>query len=143
VENRALALSNHLLVDGLRDGEEAVYVRVYYLVPGAVGRGGEVVAAVDCGVVDEYVNAAPLAHEFTRHVLEADAVGDGDFEGARAAAVRLHFTFRLLGEIVARVVVEGDIRALAREDLAERRADAARPAGDEGTLPFKKKTQDE
>ena len=53
----------------------------------------------------------------------------------------LHLALRLLGKLFARVVVEGDIRAFAREDLAEGRADAARPAGDEGALPFQKKTQ--
>src|ERR1700749_2010579 len=141
VENRALALPNHLLVDGLRDGEEAVDVRVDYLVPRAVGRGGEVVAAVDCGVVDEDVYAAPLLHHLARHVLEADAIRDGNFEGVRAAAVCLYFALRLLRELVARVVVEGHVSAFAREDFAEGRAYSARPAGDEGALPFQKKTQ--
>ena len=110
-------------------------------VPRAVGRGGEVVAAVDGGVVDEDVEPAPLLYEFPRHVLEGDTVGDRDFEGVRAAAVRLDLGLRLLGQLVARVVVEGDVRALACEDLADSGAEAPRPAGDERTFPFKQKTQ--
>ncbi len=70
------------------------------------------------------------------------AVGDGDFEGVGAAAVRLDLGLRLLREVVARVVVEGHVRALAREDLADGGADAARPASHERALPFEKKTQD-
>ncbi len=45
------------------------------------------------------------------------------------------------GQIVARVVIEGNISALAREDFAERCADAARAAADESSLPFQQKTQ--
>src|SRR3712207_7845403 len=41
VENRALALPDHLLVNRLGDGEEAVDVRVDDEVPRAVGGGGE------------------------------------------------------------------------------------------------------
>src|ERR1043165_2211630 len=139
VEDGAFALADHLLVDGLGDGEEAVDVGVDDIVPSAVGRGGEVVAAVDGGVVDEDVDAAPLSDQLARHVLEADAVGDGDFVGVRAPSVPFDLLLRLLGEVIARVEVEGHVRALAREKLADGRADAARPARDERALPFEKK----
>src|ERR1044071_1188707 len=141
VEDRALALPNHLFINRLGDGEEAVDVGVDDRVPGAVGGGGEVVAAVDGGVVDEDVQAAPLLHEFPRHVLEADAVCDGDFEGVGAAAVRLDLGPGLFGQVFARVVVEGHVGALAREDLADGGAEAARAPRHERTLPFQKKTQ--
>ena len=54
----------------------------------------------------------------------------------RAATVLLNLELGLFGEVVARVVVEGHVRALAREHVAEGSADAARPARDERTLPF-------
>jgi hypothetical protein len=59
----------------------------------------------------------------------------------RAATVRLNFLRDLFGEVFARVVVEGYVRAFAREHVAECRADAARPARYERTLPFEKKAQ--
>src|ERR1044071_8538899 len=112
VEDRALALPNHLFINRLGDGEEAVDVRVDDRVPRAVGGGGEVVAAVDGGVVDGDVQPVPLV----------------------LAAVRC-------GRVFARVVVEGHVGALAREALADGGAEAARAPRHERTLPFQKKTQ--
>src|SRR5918912_714996 len=84
VEDRAFALAQHLFVDRLGDGEEAVDVRVYDVIPRAVGGGGEVVRLVDGGVVDEHVHAAPLFDELAHDALHADAIRDGDFERMRA-----------------------------------------------------------
>ena len=44
-------------------------------------------------------------------------------------------------EVFARMVVEGHVRALAGEGLADGGAKAPRPARHERTLPFQKKTQ--
>ena len=59
VEDASLPLANHLFVDRLGDGEEAAHVRIDDFVPGAVGGGGKVIAAIDGRVVDEDIDAAP------------------------------------------------------------------------------------
>jgi hypothetical protein len=55
--------------------------------------------------------------------------------------VRADFRGDLFGQIVARVVAEGYVGPLAREDLAHGRAEAPRPARDECTFPFQQQTQ--
>lgn len=141
VEDCPFALANHLLVDGFGDGEKTVDVRVDDLVPGAVCGRGKVIAAIDGRVVDENIYAAPLFYELACQALHADAIRDGDFEGMCASPVSLNFPYSLFGQIVSDVIVEGYVRALACEDVAERRTDAARAARNESSFPLKQKTQ--
>jgi hypothetical protein len=141
VENRALALADHLLVDRLRHGEEAADVRSDHFVPGAVGRRREIVAPVDRRVVDENINAAPLLYELARQSFHAQTIRNRDLEAVRASAMRLDFLRHRLGEVFARVIVESHVRAFAREDFTHRRADAARASRNKRPFTFQQKTQ--
>src|ERR1051325_1355230 len=140
VEDRSLALANHLLIDGLGDGEQPVDVGIDDLVPGAVSGRGKIVAAIDGGVIDKDVYALPLLDKLARQSFQADAIGDGNFEGMCAPAVRPDLLADGFGQVVARVIVECHVRALAGEDFTQRRADAARTARDKCALSFKQKT---
>jgi hypothetical protein len=55
--------------------------------------------------------------------------------------VSLYFPGSLFRQIVARVVIESYVCALARENVAERSAYAARPARDKSPFPLKQETQ--
>jgi hypothetical protein len=141
IENCTLALANHLFVDRLRHGEEAADVCVDHFVPRAVGGRRKIIAPVDRRVVDENIDAAPFLDELARQTLHPEPIRHGDFEAVGAAAVRLDLLRYFFGEVFARVIAEGHVRALAGEDLAHRRADAARAPGDKGSFPFQQQTQ--
>ena len=78
-------------------------------IPRPVGRGREVVAAVDRSVVDEDVDSAPLFDEFSRHLLHANAIDYGDFGIKCAASMSLDLTIHFLGEVVARIVTKSSL----------------------------------
>src|SRR6185369_9728909 len=140
VEDGSLPLPDHLFVDRLRYGKEAIDVRVDHFVPGAVGGGGEVVAAIDGRIVDEDVNPAPLLDQLARQFLHAHAIDNRDLGIERLAAVALDLFARRGSQIVTRVVTERDICAFARKDFANGRTDATRSAGYERALSLKQQT---
>ena len=141
VEDDSLPLPDHLFVDRLGDGKQTVDVGVNHFVPGAIGRGGEVVAAIDGRVVDEDVDAAPLLDQFAR---QSSSCPTRSITETLALNARRPCAFDLLthlgGEVVARVVAESHIGAFARKNLANCRTNATRSAGYERALSFKQKT---
>ena len=70
-------------------------------------------------------------------MLHAEAVHDRDFERSRAATMRFNFARGFFRQIVTRVVIERDVGAFARKDVAERGANPSRSAGDERAFTFK------
>ena len=139
VEDDSFSLANHLLVNRFGNREETVDVRVNHFVPRAIRGGGEVVAAIDRRVVDENVDAAPLLNQFARHLFHADAIDDRDFRIKRAVAVSFDLAAHFAGEIVACVVTESDVGALARKNIAHGRTDATRSTGNERAFSLKQK----
>src|SRR5215213_932023 len=111
-----------------------------HFVPRPISGGSEVVAAVDCGIVDENIDAAPLLDQLAREFLHSHAIDDRDFGIERLAAVRLDLLTHVGGKIVTRVVAERHVGALTREDFAHRRTDATRSAGYERALSLKQET---
>src|SRR5262249_21350604 len=109
-------------------------------VPRAIGGGGEVIAAIDGGVVNEDVDPAPLLDQFARQFLHADAIDDGNFGIERLTAVGLDFLTHVGSKIFTRVVAERHVGALTRKDFANRRTDATRSAGYERALSLKQQT---
>ena len=140
VENDSLSLPDHLFVDRFGDGKETTDVGVNHFVPGAIGRGREVVAAIDGRVVDENVDAAPLLDQFACHLLHAKTIDNRNFGAERSSSVSLNLLNRLGGEIVTGVVTESDVGTFASKHLANCRTDAARSTGYERALSFKQKT---
>src|SRR5881275_487308 len=139
VENDSLPLANHLLVDRFGNREKTVHIRVNHFIPGAVGGRGEVVTAINGGVVDEDVDAAPLLHQFAGHFFHADAVDDGDLRVEGTVSVSFNFAVHLSGEVVTTVVAESHVGAFAGKDLADGRTNAARSTGDKRAFSLKQK----
>ncbi len=73
-------------------------------------------------------------------LFHPDTIYDRDFGVECSSAVCLNLCADLRREIVATVIVEGDIRAFAREYFADRRTDTARSAGYKRAFSFKQKT---
>ena len=140
VEDHSAPLPDHLFVDRLRHGKQTVNIRVNHFVPCAIGRGGEVVAAIDGRVIDENVDAAPLLDHLAGQFLHAHAIDHRDFGIERLASVGLNLLTHFGGEIFTRVVTEGDIGALACEYFADCRTDATRSTGYERALSLKQQT---
>src|SRR6185295_16795327 len=80
IQNTSLPLPNHLLVNRFRNREEAAYVSIDHFVPGAVGGGGKVIAAIDCSIVDQNVYAAPFLNNLTRQFFQPQAVRHRNLE---------------------------------------------------------------
>src|SRR5205085_11470421 len=141
VEDHPIALSYHLFVDRLGNGEEAVDVRVDDFIPRAIRSRCEIVASINRGVVDQNIYPAPFFDQFSRDSFHAQAVGYRNLEAVSTTTVCGDFSFNLFCQIFARVEAEGHVCALAREDLADCATNAACAARDERTLAFKQKTQ--
>src|SRR5262245_18034447 len=140
VENHSLSLPDHLFVHRLGHRKQTVDVRVNHFVPGAVGRGREVVAAVDGGVVDENIDAAPFLDQLSRQLLHADAIDDRYLRTERAPAVTLDLAGHVGGEVVARVVAKSHVGPFARKYVTNCRTYTSRSSGDERPLSLKQKT---
>src|ERR1051326_511605 len=97
VKNCALALPNHLLVNRLSHRKKPVHVCIYYFIPGAIGRGGEIITAIDCGVVDQNVDPAPFVHQLSSQMLHAKPIGDRDFESAHPPSQGLDHALNFFG----------------------------------------------
>ena len=137
IEDLTLAFADHLFVKRLCDGKEAVDVRVDHPVPALVGRRRKIVGLVDRRVVDQNIDRAPRVQDLAGDVLHPEAVGDRTLKARARRPWASIFAFNLLGQIVARMVIECDVGTFAGEDLADRRSDAARAAGNERTFSFK------
>src|SRR6185295_5570502 len=74
IQNTSLPLANHLLVNRFGDCEETANVSIDNFVPGAVGGGREVVAAINGSIVDQNIYPAPLLHNLAGKLLQAKAV---------------------------------------------------------------------
>src|SRR5262245_41476119 len=134
VEDDSLALPDHLFVDRLGNGKQTVNIRVNHFIPRAVRGGGEVVAAIDGGVVDENIDTAPLFDELAREFLHAHAVDHGHFRVERLTAVGFDLLTHFGGEVITRVVAKRHIGAFTRKNLANRRTYTARSTGYERTF---------
>ena len=66
VEDASLPLPDHLFVDRFGYCEETADVCINHFVPGAVGGGSEIIAAIDRRVVDQNIDAAPLLDDLAR-----------------------------------------------------------------------------
>jgi hypothetical protein len=129
-------LPDHLFVNWFSDSKEAADVSVDYFIPGTVGRSSKVIATIDGRIVYQNVDTAPLLNNLARQFFQTKPIGDGNFEAQRSALKGFDFRNDFRGQIVAAVVIKGDVGAFACEDFAERSANSARSSGYECALPF-------
>ena len=130
---RPAALLAHLRQHGARGQEHAEHVHVEHLPPLVDVDLLERLRherGVDAGVVDEPVDAAEAVEHGLRHRRAVGLGRDVDAQPERVAAVRGQLGRCLLG---AAEVGDHDPRALVREAVGDRPADALRAAGDDAT----------
>src|SRR5258705_6022922 len=137
VEDASLPLPDHLLVNWLCNGKQTVDVSVDHFVPGAVRRGGEVVAAVYCSVIHKDIDATPLFDEFPCYALHTNTVCYRNFGVESTATVSFDLLIHFKGEIVTGVVAKRHIRAFSSKHLADGCTNTTRSPADERTLSFK------
>ena len=136
VEDTSRALPDHLFVHRFGNGKQTSDVGADHFVPRAVGRGGKVIAAIDRGIVDQNIDAAPFRHQLAGEVLHAEAIRHRHFERTRAPAQRFDFSPYLIGQVVARSVIERHVGAFTRKHFAKRRTNATGAAGNECPFSF-------
>ena len=108
----------------------------FHLIPGAVRGGSEIIATVNRCVVDQNVYAAPLLNHLARYLLHSQSICNRNLEAECASLVSFDYGRSGCREILARVVVESNVSALAREHVTKRGANPTRAAGYESAFTF-------
>ncbi len=125
-------LRHHALQRFTGAEEGAGEVDVEHLLPGGdVDLPGERPGAIDAGVVDQHVDAAPGRVERGEHRLDRGGVADIGLDGDGLAAVRLQPGDERLGFLGVADVVDGNLGAGCAEGLHHRGAEAGVAAGDQ------------
>jgi hypothetical protein len=137
VEDGSRPPDDHAAHDLLGDDERAFDVDVHQVIPVGLLDQGEGQDLGRPGVVDQDVDPSEGVRDAPGHGRHAPGVEDRDPEGQGGAAVRLDRLDDLRGPGFLLQVVEGDVRALPGEDLAQLLPQGARPARDQSLFSFK------
>src|SRR5215204_4018228 len=128
VKNGTDPFTDHLFVERLCNGEQAVDICVDNPVPALVGGRRKIVALIYRRVIYKHVDRAPSVEDLAGDVLHSKTVGNRNLERKGLAAMSFDFLLNFFGQGVARMVVESDVGAFACKDLAYRGTDTARSA---------------
>src|SRR6185436_1638635 len=132
VHDAAPAAIAHAIDHLARDVEHAVQVGVDHRHPVGLGHALEHRVARDAGVVDQDVDRPDHRGDVVEHRRAGLEVGDVALGGVHAESARAHHVEPLVLLLVAGQAARDHRMAGAAEAVADRGADAAHAAGDEG-----------